>query len=455
MAGLDADTSSYPKPQAPANPLDIANKLGGLEQQRNTITQQGLQINQAKLDQAEQAVQYLTREMTTIGPNGKPEDYLRVAQDVAKTHNLPSNTLDVFRQRMDSYKTPNGQFDSSRFFDDMLAHGANHQERFNMYRGQVRSDNTGNNIILNRIPGSPNVEPSRVGVIPNQVNPGFETVDQNGQKSAVGNLPPPETPGITTNRLGASIASPLPAGAYNPKMVPGMGPNETATGATVLPVQNSGRFPTSLPSGEGALMEAGSNYLAKARERAINFQREIFPLAQAIPALETLGTKGTGPGTEALNHLKSFILSNMPGVRENDPGFASVPTYDKAKKYLTDFVNQTGSSGTNDKLAAAFAGNPSVNISNAAAVDVAKSAMALRRMEQAIYHEFEAQKLPASKATQWTAKRMQELDPRAFGVDMMNKEQLDKLNDFKTQDEADQFHDSLELAKKMKFIKPR
>ena len=71
-----------------------------------------------------------------------------------------------------------------------------------------------------------------------------------------------------------------------------------------------------------------------------------------------------------------------------------VATYERAKKYLTDFVNQNGSTGTNDKLAAGFAGNQSVNISSAAAVDVAKSALALRRMKQAQLDAFERSGLP-------------------------------------------------------------
>ena len=121
---------------------------------------------------------------------------------------------------------------------------------------------------------------------------------------------------------------------------------------------------------------------------AARYQRDIFPLKEAIPALERLGTKGTGPGTETINNIKSFVLSNVPGVKESDFN-GTVGDYDKAKKYLTDFVNQTGSTGTNDKLAAAFAGNPSVHISNAAAQDVAKSALALRRMQQAQIIEFE------------------------------------------------------------------
>jgi len=162
--------------------------------------------------------------------------------------------------------------------------------------------------------------------------------------------------------------------------------------------------------------------LVAARHRSLNFQQEVFPLEQAIPALEKLGTKGTGPGTESINHLKSFVLSNIPGA--DFKGLKDdVATYDKAKKYLTDFVNQNGNSGTNDKLAASFAGNPSVNISNAAAVDVAKSALALRRMKQAQLVAFEHSGLPESDYAKFASKWNAHADPRAYGFDLMTPAQ--------------------------------
>ena len=145
---------------------------------------------------------------------------------------------------------------------------------------------------------------------------------------------------------------------------------------------------------------ASGEQLAHARTAASNYQRDIFPLTQAIPALERLGTKGTGPGTEEINQLKSFILSNVPGVKPEDFS-GTVEDYDKAKKYLTDFVNQTGNTGTNDKLAASFCWKSKCSISNAAAVDVAKSALALRKMQQAAIINFERLGLPASQFSRY------------------------------------------------------
>ncbi len=175
------------------------------------------------------------------------------------------------------------------------------------------------------------------------------------------------------------------------------------------------------PGQSDAAQRAGAGSgeeLVGARQRSLNYQQEVFPLEQAIPALEKLGTKGTGPGTESVDHLKSFVLSNIPGA--DFKGLKDdVATYDKAKKDLTDFVNQNGNSGTNDKLAAALAGNPSVNISNAAAVDVAKSALALRRMKQAQLVAFEHSGLPESEYAKFASKWNVGADSRAYGFDLM------------------------------------
>ena len=91
------------------------------------------------------------------------------------------------------------------------------------------------------------------------------------------------------------------------------------------------------------------------------------------------GPREPGPEPETRNNIISFAQSM--GIPIPNP--ENVTKYDEANKYLVDFVNQNGNTGTNDKLAAAFSGNPSVHISNAAASDVAKTALALRRIKLA------------------------------------------------------------------------
>jgi len=228
--------------------------------------------------------------------------------------------------------------------------------------------------------------------------------------------------GIATARLmGLSAGERVsrvtaPPGPQNEPM------QQPMTSAVRAGVQQTGP----VPGAAEAQVQTGSGSgaaLNDARQHALNYRQAVFPLETAIPALEKLGKTGTGPGTEEFNHVKSFLQSaGIPGLDVD-----KIKNFDEAKKYLTDFVNQNGNTGTNDKLAASFAGNPSVNISNAAAVDVAKSALALRRMKQAQLVEFEKTGLPDSEYTKWASRWNVSHDPRAYGFDLMSPDQRKKV----------------------------
>lgn len=235
--------------------------------------------------------------------------------------------------------------------------------------------------------------------------------EEAGLKSALGLM--------RANALGASGAS----GRVEGPPDAGGARTQTSTGAVYSGGGLKPTFPVEPPPGVKKAMEVtasgSAEMLARARAHGADYQRQVFPLEQAIPALEKLGTTGTGPGTETFNHIKSFIASSgIPGI-----DVEKIKNYDEAKKYLTDFVNQTGNSGTNDKLAAAFAGNPSVNISNAAAVDVAKSAIALRRYEQAQLSAFERSGESDDRHAAFVSKWNVGHDPRAYGFDYMTPKQ--------------------------------
>lgn len=226
---------------------------------------------------------------------------------------------------------------------------------------------------------------------------------------------------------GLLINSGLSPEAQSGEVAGGPGPNNAPT-VIKTPASNMtpARVVGAAPGVNEAQVQTGAGSgaaLNEARHRGLNYRQEVFPLETAIPALEKLGKTGTGPGTEEFNHIKSFLQSaGIPGLDTD-----KIKTFDEAKKYLTDFVNQNGNTGTNDKLAASFAGNPSVGISNAAAVDVAKSALALRRMKQAQLIEFEKSGLPDSEFTKWASRWQLGHDPRAFGFDLMTPEQRKKV----------------------------
>ena len=233
-----------------------------------------------------------------------------------------------------------------------------------------------------------------------------------GIKSGLATL---RTMGVSPETMVSRVAAP-PGPQNEPTQQP-MTSAIRAGAQPVGPVPGAAEAQVQTGTGSGAALN-------EARQRGLNYRQEVFPLETAIPALEKLGKTGTGPGTEEFNHIKSFLQSaGIPGLLDID----KIKNFDEAKKYLTDFVNQNGNTGTNDKLAASFAGNPSVGISNAAAVDVAKSALALRRMKQAQLVEFEKTGLPDSEYTKWASRWNVSHDPRAYGFDLMAPEQRKKL----------------------------
>lgn len=184
--------------------------------------------------------------------------------------------------------------------------------------------------------------------------------------------------------------------------------------------------------------------------QATNYQQNVLPLQKAISSLEELGTTGTGPGTDQVNQMFSFLQSmHVPGIDPN-----GIKSYDEAKKYLTQYVNMNGNSTTNDKLAASFAGNPSTEISNAAAVDVAKTALSLSRLQNAKVRAFAASGLPESDYSKWATDFNSNQDPRAYGMDLMKPEQRAKLIQSLSGAEKTKFAGSLRTAIGLGLVTP-
>lgn len=196
--------------------------------------------------------------------------------------------------------------------------------------------------------------------------------------------------------------------------------------------------------------EASGALMGAARARAANFGADIYPLTQSLSALERLGKTGTGPGTDEINTIKSFLQSNLnwlPGVKI-DPN--SIKDFDEAKKYLTQAAGSRAAAfghGTDQALSTALTANPNMHISNLAAVDLTKATIALRRMEQA--QTLQADRLgvqPGQFAT-WAARWATNVDPRAFMVDLMNRKQLENLQKtLKTPKERARFNNSVQMA---------
>lgn len=415
------DTSIY-KDAIAENPLDMAgkvveykNKLLGNVQHQQAVEKNAIGIDSAKVDLAMKRFGIMNDAISgLIGDRGYGTENLKPKINGVMGRLVKDGVLSA-QHAVEALQgipdDPREQANALRNFHTMTQTA---MERGNSFFGQPQTQNVGNALVTTQTPQYPGKPIATRGNVPLALPPTTETVQDDptkpgyGKKVLLGQTPAPAV------RQGPGV---VPAAPQAPARVNAPPPADTP-------------ITTALPPGqaEAASVAGGASggALGDARNRSLNFQQEVTPLEQAIPALEKLGTKGTGPGTESINSLKSFILSNVPGA--DFKGLKDdVATYDKAKKYLTDFVNQNGNSGTNDKLAAAFAGNPSVNISNAAAVDVAKTALTLRRFKQAQLLAFEGSGKPDADFAKEAGKFAREHDPRAYGFDMMSPAERKKV----------------------------
>jgi len=421
----EVDTSIYSPLMKPVNPNEQTNNL------LDTMAKaQGVRANEIGIDSAkfELAMKNIGAVNSTIaGLLGDPDvgkaDISKKIID-ATTRLVKDNVYSAQHVTEALKSMPTDPARQANWLRNIYSQTQSAEQRAQSFFGapQGISDQAGTRIV--QTPGYPGLPARERGYVPGQLPPTTPAVQGDPTKpnyGAGGYVGPAGAPGL--QQPGAAGGPPpgfpsAPMPAARPAVAPAAVPARPAAPMSSLPPGQA----------EAANVAGGASggALGDARNRSLNYQQEVNPLEQAIPALEKLGTKGTGPGTESINHLKSFVLSNVPGA--DFKGLKDdVATYDKAKKYLTDFVNQNGNSGTNDKLAAAFAGNPSVNISNAAAVDVAKTALALRRFKQAQLVAFEGSGKPDADFAKEAGKFARDHDPRAFGFDMMTPAERKKV----------------------------
>lgn len=403
----EVDTSIY-KGNVAQNPLEIAGKIVDYDNKllHNAQGQQQLQANNLKLATERFGIVNGAAAGILADPELGTRDVTKKLWDVLGR--LTKGDAMTAQHAVEFMKGfPQEPRLQAQAIKNVHAQTLSAWEKGKAYLGETQGVGTRGGTKFVQVPalgGGPAIDR---GYLPNTLDPSVQQVNPDLSKSYVGGVgnpalhPPPGFPEAPYPRPAAR------APQSQSKPVVAAAPPGQAEAANVAGGASGGA-------------------LGDARNRSLNYQQEVNPLEQAIPALEKLGTKGTGPGTDSINHLKSFVLSNVPGA--DFKGLKDeVATYDKAKKYLTDFVNQNGNSGTNDKLAAAFAGNPSVNISNAAAVDVAKTALTLRRFKQAQLLAFENSGKPDADFAKEAGKFAREHDPRAYGFDLMTPAERKKV----------------------------
>lgn len=234
--------------------------------------------------------------------------------------------------------------------------------------------------------------------------------------------------------IAGGTAGPVDEGGVRPDISQGeaayrrAGVNPEAPVAT-QPGQTGMR--TELPAGAKTRLEAGGPMMAAALARAGTYGADIFPMEQALSALQKLGPTGTGAGKDEINTIKNFVQANLswlPGAEKISGNPEDIKNFDEAKKYLTNIAGARAGAfghGTDQALSTALTASPNTHISNLAAVDLTKATIALRRMEQVQTLEADSQGIAEYKYPGWAAKWATTVDPRAFMIDKMDKKQLE------------------------------
>lgn len=434
---VDVDTSSYLKPPSmPVQPLDIARKFGDIQQQ-------SLQINQAKLDQANQALTYMTRSMGSLGPDASKEDYLKVGQNAVDQGLVPQNTLNVYKQRLDA--APDGK----SFYNEFMTAAADHQQQINYHLGQPGTVDTGQT----KTPVTTSVKPGfgqrSIGMpVQQQTPPTAVVMDANNQPTTVGAQPPQVAPG--------SVAQPTPLGMRPPAVSAPVPLSKLTTGPETVTqrIDNANSILSPQPRGFAAgtppNFDEGKKKLAEDQLLAANKMTAIKP---AIAAMKLLPGLNTGPGTEPWNKAVGFLKAQgvIPTGKENDP----TVVYQEADKYLHQYLKGRGGRSDADLLAAEKS-SPGVGVQlNPALLNLTKSAVAQDMIEAARPIAFSNRK-DLQNYGQHQATFPQSMDQRAFETAMMPEKDryalINKMhNKYKNNPrdpEAIKFFNSLDTADK-------
>jgi len=295
MAGLEPDVSSYNQP-LPVSPLDVAGKVGSLQQQK-------LSIDQAKLDQANQGLTYMTRAMGALGPDATKEQYIKAAEQAVKMGLVPPQQLKVFAEK--AAAAP----DSKSFFNEFMTSAATAQEQIALHIGRNKDMQDQKNIYsgVERSPlhGGGFSPATRMPV---QIAPG--TPGYNPQNEQV--FEQPEGPSGVVPAPRARPALPVERPASGPT-----GPTRDITAETPTSIAN--RLEP-LKAGPSPLFAEGKESYTKDQLLASGKAQAIKPAIQALKLMKP-EVIATGPGTAQFNDLvaaaKAWGLVNIK--EDTDP----------------------------------------------------------------------------------------------------------------------------------------
>lgn len=434
MAGLEADTGSYNQP-LPVSPLETTGKLGALQQQK-------LSIDQAKLDQANQGLTYMTRAMGALGPNAPKEAYIKAAEDAVKLGLVPAQAIQVFADK--AAAAPN----SKAFYDEFMTTAAEHQQQINYHLGANQDVSDGSKIYSGRrLPVSQGggFKPATETNI--QIPPGTQVYDNNNQPI----LTPPAGP--------AGVA---PAAPMLPRARPSLPVERPTTGATGPTVDRTSETPTTfanrvepLKAGPSPLFPEGKEAYTKDQYNSAGRAMAIKPALQALKLMPGLATgPGTSQWTDLVAAAKAWGIVDTKA--ENDPTVMRQEIEKKLAQYVGG--NPIGQrSDAAQTLAEAGSPNPKKQILPAL-INLTRDAVALDRVNILAPQAFKGKDY--ENYIQHKGTFPQSIDEKALTLDLMPtaerealvKKMVTKYKNNPNDAEANKFLNTVKLAKDHKLF---
>lgn len=433
----DIDTSFYPR----ADSNSLVDKIGGAINVRNAmetnklLQQQQVQgqigIDSAKIDLAHKGYEglgtligSLAQDPRIAGPEG-PDLVKQYADNAVRLGYITPEQRDTALQTMPQDPAQMGQW-----LQTVNTQHLESAERFRQVYGTPGTITNGSQtlpVTTSSITGvRPIGAPIDQTLSPESRSEMVETKDAQGRIIRI-----PRANLLAAAGMNPMTAQPMtqPTGQEN-RLIPAQTPVERRELAPVDQTQNPpGGVVVSPPAWElesqSRQAAASADKFAQDLSREGTFQQDILPMEKGLEALGKLGPNATGPGTDQINDVKAFLVSTGIGpVLGIDP--EAVGTTTELKKYLVQSARASGDVGTNDKLAAAFAGNPNISMVDSAISNILKINLSQRRMQNAQVRAFSASGENPAEYSQWATEFNATQDPVAYGFDMMDGTQRQK-----------------------------
>ena len=458
----EVDTSSYPKANMPQqqNMLDIAGKLGSMQQQKIAIDQAKFNLArdhydkmisviaplssdpELSPDKVTNTLDYMTK-MGLITPdqNAKTRTQLPSPMQLQQNPSLLKQTVDGFLMQTQSAQK---MFESRFGVMQQIRDNAGTGSFVSNPRSQTINPAGGNASYIQDRLGVPDLSKPAVTGFDPQGAPEIgterlrlEKVDPQALRTpSPFNAPTPtarpadlgQQPGNQlTGGAGAMNRAPAPQGANPLVGTSQQAPAPADLARRMEPTQRA-QFTEKLNNAGKPITQPLPQAVEQRQKDLQNASRlsgGLQPLGMAIEMLSNAKPGTAGPTSQAINEVKNFLVS----VGAADPN-SNIANEAVARDMINKYLNQQiasapGFNRSDASQAFAASSNPNLSSSTKAALELSRTVYALNKMQAAMPSAFKGKNI--NDYPEFTSKWMAEQDPKAFGIEVMDKAEAAKL----------------------------